>query len=364
MKARRVIISGGGTAGHIYPALAVGRTLKERDPALLLTYVGTSRELEKNIMKRHRVDFIPLKIEGLKRRGLKTLRALFLLPFSFIKSLAVLRRVKPDLVIGVGGYSSGPIVLLAAWMKIPTLILEQNSCPGLTNRLLRRWVEKAAVSFEVSLPLFKGKAVFTGNPVREEFYRLTPKPRNLKLAILIFGGSQGSHFLNTAATAALPLLKEQKEKLRIFHQTGEKDIEWVKESYRESGFQDVTVSPYFTDMARCFEQADLIISRAGATTIAELIAARKASLLVPFSQAADNHQMFNAREVEKIGGAEILLEDEFSPETLAGKIGFFLEQREKISEMEKNLGRMKTENVAGKIADICFELMEKRKRKK
>lgn len=358
MKEKKVIISGGGTAGHIYPALAMGNKLKEKDPRLQLTYVGTHRELEKNIMEHHKVDFIPLKIEGLKGKGLKTVKSLFLLPFSFIKSFAILRRIKPDLVIGVGGYSSGPIVLLASWMKIPTLILEQNFRPGFTNRMLVRWVRKAVVAFKGSLPYFKGKGIFIGNPVREEFCHLSPKARNEKLTILIFGGSQGSHFLNKGISVSLSLLKEEKENLRIFHQTGEKDLEWVKENYTQNKFKDVIVAPYFLDMASYFQKSDLIISRAGATTIAEFIASQKASLLIPFSKATDNHQALNARELEKINGAEVILEEEFTPELLVNKIFYFLRNTEKIDQMEKNIARIKTEKVTEKISDLCLDLME------
>ncbi len=362
MKEKKIIISGGGTAGHIYPALAVGNKLKEDNPHLQLTYVGTHRELEKNIMEYHKVDFIPLKIEGLKGRGLKTIQSLFLLPFSFLKSFFILRRIQPDLVIGVGGYSSGPIVLLASWMKIPTLILEQNFYPGFTNRVLVRWVRKAVVAFKGSLPYFKGKGIFIGNPVREEFTSLAPKARNGKLTILIFGGSQGSHFLNKGISASLPLLKEEKEHLRIFHQTGEKDLDWVKGQYARNGFKGVTVAPYFPDMARYFQKSDLIVSRAGASTIAEFIASQKASLLIPFSKAADNHQVFNARELEKIGGAEVILEEEFTPERLATKIVHFLRNKENLDRMEKNLARIKTEKVTEKITHLCFELMEAKRK--
>ena len=207
MTHKEVIISGGGTAGHLYPALAVGQKLKEQDPDLHLTFVGSSRSLERNIMKQYRANFIPLRIEGIKRKGLRIIKSLFLLPLSFFKSLAILIRMKPNLVIGVGGYSSGPIVLLASWMKIPTLILEQNLYPGFTNRLLLPWVKRAVVSFRNSLSSFKGKGIFIGNPVREEFYNLAPKQRSSKLTLLIFGGSQGSHFLNKAIVLTLPLIK-------------------------------------------------------------------------------------------------------------------------------------------------------------
>jgi len=357
MKEKKVIISGGGTAGHLYPALAVGDKLKEIDPALHLTFVGSRREVEKNIMKHHQANFIALKIEGIKGRGLKAIKSLLLLPLSFMKSFAILLRIKPNLVIGAGGYSSGPIVLLASLMKIPTLILEQNLYPGFTNRLLIPRVRKAVVSFKNSLPSFKEKGIFMGNPVREEFYNISPKTRNSKLTILIFGGSQGSHFLNKGITASLSLLKKEKDNLRIFHQTGKKDIEWVKKCYFQNEFEEVFVAPYFFDMASYFQKSDLIISRAGATTIAELIASQKASLLIPFSEATDNHQFFNARELEKIRGAEIILEEEFTPEILVDKIFNFLKNKEKINQMEKNLISMKTEKASEKISNLCFEFM-------
>lgn len=358
-KRKKIIISGGGTAGHIHPALAVGKKLMERDPGCSLTFVGSTRDLEKRIMAHYKAHFIPLHIEGIKGRGIKIFRSLLLLPLSFLKSWMVLFRTKPDLVIGVGGYSSGPVVLLASWFGTPTLIMEQNIRPGLTNRLLKRWVKKAVVSFESSLPYFKKKGVFIGNPVREEFYHLSPKQRNGWLTLLIFGGSQGSHFLNEGIARTLPLLKAEKERLKFFHQTGDKDWEWVKGRYGQEGFKKATVAPYFEEMAEYFQRSDLIISRAGASTIAELIASQKASLLVPFSQAADDHQLFNARELERVNGAEVITEDEFSPSVMAEKIREYSENKKKITEMEKNLVLLKVEDAAGRIADLCFELMEK-----
>jgi UDP-N-acetylglucosamine--N-acetylmuramyl-(pentapeptide) pyrophosphoryl-undecaprenol N-acetylglucosamine transferase len=358
-KRKKIIICGGGTAGHIHPALAVGKKLIEKDPECSLTFIGSTRQLEKRIMAHYEAHFIPLHIEGIKGRGIKILKSLLLLPLSFLKSLWVLLRIKPDLVIGAGGYSSGPVVLLASWLRIPTLIMEQNIQPGFTNRLLRRWVKKAVVSFERSLPYFKGKGIFIGNPVREEFYHLTPKARNGWLTLLIFGGSQGSHFLNEGIVRTLPLLKEKKEHLKIFHQTGEKDWEWVDESYKKEGFQEVMVAPYFEEMAYYFQKSDLIISRAGASTIAELIASQKASLLVPFSKAADNHQFINAQELAKIDGAEVITEEEFSPSTMAKRICHYSQNKQKITQMEKNLAPLKVRDAADRIADLCFELMEK-----
>lgn len=357
MTVKRIIISGGGTAGHIYPALAVGKKILEKAPGCSLTFVGTRRPLEKRIMERAGVPFIPLRIEGLKGRGLKALRAALLLPFALLKSLALLVRIRPDLVIGVGGYSAGPIVLLASWMGIPTLIMEQNTRPGMTNRLLSRWVRKAVVAFESSLPYFRGKGVFIGNPVRESFYTLPPKPRNNRLSVLVFGGSQGSHFLNKGMRDALPYLRKERHRLRIFHQTGDRDLLWIEEGYAREGFQDVTVAPYFEDMDAYFQKADLVISRAGASTIAELIASRKASVLIPFSQATDDHQLWNARELEKVHGAVVLREEEFDPRVFAEKILDFLDHKDRLDAMEKNLSALRTENVAEKIVDECFRLM-------
>ena len=357
MSGRRVVISGGGTGGHLYPALVVGRKLRETDATVELTYVGTDRDVEKKIMDENGVRFIPLRIEGLKGRGLKSLKALTLLPRSFAESRAVLRRTGPALVIGVGGYSSGPIVLLASWAGIPTVILEQNVRPGFTNRMLARWVRKAVVAFESSLPYFKGKGICLGNPVREEFYRLPAKPRSGRLSVLVFGGSQGSRFLNERMTAALPFLAEVRDRLAISHQTGSKDLDRVAGRYRAAGFDAGGVAPYISDMAGAFGRADLIVCRAGATTLAEIIAARKAALLVPFAGASEDHQTSNARELESVGGAEVLPELRLTAEVLAGRLFHYLNSPAELEAMERNLLVLRTENPAAKIADLCLSLM-------
>lgn len=358
MRERRVIISGGGTGGHLYPALAVGQKLREKEPGLRLTYVGSHRQVEKNIMDQYGAHFIPLKIEGIKGRGLRSLKTIALLPLAFIKSLAILLRCKPNLVIGVGGYSSGPIVLIASLMKTPTLILEQNVRPGFTNRLLLRWSHKAVVAFENSLAFFKGKGIHLGNPVREEFYHLRPKPRTKELTLLIFGGSQGARILNKTMAAALPLIKPEKENLRIIHQTGKADFDWVKASYLKNGFDEAEVSSYFFDMPGCFEKADLIISRSGATTCAEIIVAQKASILIPFARAAEDHQTQNARELERAKAAEVVAESELTPELLAQKILSYLRNKDRITEMGKKLAGLRKDSPAEMISNLCFELME------
>jgi UDP-N-acetylglucosamine--N-acetylmuramyl-(pentapeptide) pyrophosphoryl-undecaprenol N-acetylglucosamine transferase len=357
MKSRRIIISGGGTGGHLYPALVVGRKIQAMDGTVELTYVGTHRDVEKKIMDEHGVRFIPMRIEGLKGRGLRSLKALAILPFSFAQSSSILRRTKPGLVIGVGGYSSGPIVLLASWLRVPTLILEQNARPGFTNRLLARWVRKAVVAFESSLPYFKGKGICLGNPVREEFYALPAKTRSGPLSVLVFGGSQGSRFLNEKITAALPLLAPLRDRFRLVHQTGARDLDWVASKYRACGFDAGTVAPYITDMAGAFGRADLVVSRAGATTLAELIAARKAAILVPFAGASEDHQTLNARELEGVGGAEVIPELRLTAEIVAGRLFHFLNRPADLDAMEKNLLTLRIENPAARIAGLCLSLM-------
>ncbi len=355
----RVVISGGGTGGHLYPALVVGRRLTALAPELELTYVGTGREVEGRIMAGHGVRFVPMRIEGLKGRGLKSLRGLALLPLAFVQSLGLLLKVRPGLVVGVGGYSSGPIVLLAAWLRIPTVILEQNARPGFTNRLLARWVRKAVVAFPSTLPAFKGKGIVLGNPVREEFYRLPAKPRGPRLDVLIFGGSQGSHFLNSRVVEALPLLAAARDRLRLTHQTGPADLDAVTAAYRAAGFEDAEVAAYLPDMPAYFGRADLVVCRAGATTLAELIAARKASVLVPFAGAAEDHQTVNARELGTAGAAVILTEAEATAAALAARILGFLDRPGELEAMAASAARLQPEDPAGRIAALCLSLMHR-----
>jgi UDP-N-acetylglucosamine--N-acetylmuramyl-(pentapeptide) pyrophosphoryl-undecaprenol N-acetylglucosamine transferase len=359
MKRPAVLISGGGTGGHLYPALVVGRKLLALDPGIVLTYVGTRREVEGRIMAEHGVRFIPMRIEGLKGRGLKSLRGLVLLPLAFVHSLWILARTRPSLVVGVGGYSSGPIVLLASWLRVPTIILEQNARPGFTNRLLARAVDKAVVSFASTLPAFKGKGVLLGNPVREEFTRLPQKTRGPVLDVLVFGGSQGSHILNTRIVEALPLLARSKDRLRLTHQTGPNDLEDVAAAYRANGFDEAEVAAYFPNMPVYFGRTDLVVCRAGATTLAELIAARKASILVPFAGAAEDHQSANARELAAVGAAVVVPEAEASAGTLAGRILRFLDRPDEIDAMERNIARLQVEDPAGRIAALGLALMKR-----
>jgi len=357
MDGKRVIICAGGTGGHLYPALAVGAGLRSLEPDIRILYVGSHRKVEKKIMEQHGVDFVPIKVEGLKRRGLRKFPALFMLIGAFRRSHQLLLEFKPHLVIGAGGYSSGPLVLLASRRKIPTVILEQNAVPGFTNRLLARRVDRAVVAFPATAAAFGDKAVYLGNPVRQEFENLPAKAEKEGLDLLILGGSQGSRFLNERVTACLPLISSERAGLRIVHQTGDKDYDWVKKRYQEEGFAADDVLPYLNDMPARFAAADLIISRAGAMTCAEIIAAGKAAVLVPFAGAVDDHQTKNALQLQNVSGAELIPEAEASAERLAARISHFLKNKSELSSMANNLNVLRTEKAAEKIAKLSLSLI-------
>jgi UDP-N-acetylglucosamine--N-acetylmuramyl-(pentapeptide) pyrophosphoryl-undecaprenol N-acetylglucosamine transferase len=360
MTHRDVVICGGGTGGHLYPALVLGRTLHKKDPSVKVTFIGSNRTAERELMARHGVRFIALNVEGLKGRGLRKLKSLALLPFALLRSYLILFRIKPALVVGVGSYSSGTVVLAASRMKIPILLLEQNVYPGFTNRRLLGRAQRVVAAFEASLAHLKGKGVFLGNPVREEFARLPHKIHIGSFDLLIFGGSQGSHFLNIAVTAALPFLERWKDRLRIVHQTGPADLAEVRKSYTESRFSGAVVEPFFDDMPERFAAADLVVSRAGATSCAELIAARKASILVPFAQAADDHQRKNAEALAEVGGADVILESDWSPQRFAATLGNMIERPERLTAMENALSTLAVEDSAGKIATLALTLMDQK----
>ncbi len=364
MNTPTVLFSGGGTAGHLYPALTLADALKKKSPGLHTLFVGTGRPIEKEIIEKSGEDYVVIPIEGLKGKGMAALKSICLLPGALWKSQRILKKFKPNVAVGMGGYSSGPVLLAAAWKHIPTLIMEQNLHPGFTNRMLLPWVDKAVVAFEESLPEFKGKGVVLGNPVREAFYNLPSKSRNDRLHLLVFGGSQGSHFINKKMRQSLSQLKKVKNNLRILHQTGAEDLTWVREMYRQEGFTEAESVSFLHDMPRMFEKTDLVVCRAGATTIAELIAARKAALLIPFAQAAENHQEQNARVLERAGGAIVLREDDFTVEAFVSKIIDFIHHPNKLDQMENNLDTLRIENPADRIADLCFQLMSGNQKEK
>jgi UDP-N-acetylglucosamine--N-acetylmuramyl-(pentapeptide) pyrophosphoryl-undecaprenol N-acetylglucosamine transferase len=310
---RTLMIAGGGTGGHIYPAIAIAREFQARDVSRRVVFVGTQYGLEKTIVPKAGFPLEFISVGGLKGKGpLDLAKNLLRLPVGFFQAWRVVGRHRPSVVLGVGGYSSGP-VLLAAWMRgVPTIIHEQNAYPGLANRSVAKFVKAVAVAFAEAGPRLKrDDAVVTGNPVRKEFFEAMRGPSTGN-RVLIFGGSQGSKMLNDAVTMALPLLPRD---LEIVHQTGPKMLEEVRRSYAE--FPNARIVAYIDPMVDELAAADIVIARAGAMTIGELAAVGRASILIPFAAAANNHQELNARVMEKAGAAIVITEKELTPQALA-----------------------------------------------
>jgi len=333
---KTLMIAGGGTGGHIYPAVAIAREYVSRDPSRRVVFVGTKKGLEKQIVPKAGFPLEFIDVGGLKGKGgLDLVRNVFRLPRGFLQALAIVKKHRPNVVLGVGGYSSGPVITAAKLRGVPTLIHESNAFPGLANRVVARFVTGVAVAFADAAARMKRKdAVVTGNPIRAEFFaprdRATAQPRN---RLLVFGGSQGSRILNNTMTGALLFLAHLKDRLEIVHQTGPGDLATVQAAYQASAFNDARVVPYLDPMSEEIAAADLVVSRAGAMTIGELAASGRAAILVPFAQATNNHQEINARVVEKAGGALVITEKELTPERLAGAISEILADRERTARM-------------------------------
>lgn len=356
----KVLIAAGGTGGHIYPGIAVAKEIMRRDPNSEVLFVGTSRGLEKRIVPENGFQLSLITSVGLKSVGvIGKLKGLGVLPISFIESAKLLREFKPDVVVGAGGYVSGPVLLIASLMKYPTLVMDSNALPGFTNRRLARFVDKAALTFDEALPFFGNKGIVTGNPVRKEFFDVPRKERGEKTSILVFGGSQGARAINNAMMNALPLLESRSEKLRIVHQTGEADFEKTREMYSRSRITDHDVRPFIADMFVEFGKADIVVCRAGATTCAELGAAGKASIMIPLPTAADDHQRKNAEAFERAGASRMLIQADLNGESLAGVITEMIDSPEAVSAMEdaaKKLGRV---DAAESAADLIESLAVK-----
>ena len=323
MNPMRVVIAGGGTGGHLYPGIAVARELLRRHPDARVTFAGTARGIESRVIPREGLELDLLRSSGLKGTSIAArTRGLLLLPLSGIDAWRIISRRSPDLVIGVGGYSSGPVVLMAALRGVPTLLLEQNAVPGLTNRLLAPAVSAAAVTFESTAAYFGRRAIVAGNPVRSEFVS-DSSPPGVRAAgpprILIFGGSQGAHAINVAMVEAAPRLAAAAPAVAITHQSGERDLEMVRDGYRRAGLQ-ARVEPFLFAMDREMKAADLVVCRSGATTLAELTASARPSILIPFPGATDDHQRKNAEALARNGAATMIDQRELTGDRLASEI--------------------------------------------
>jgi UDP-N-acetylglucosamine--N-acetylmuramyl-(pentapeptide) pyrophosphoryl-undecaprenol N-acetylglucosamine transferase len=319
----RVVIAGGGTGGHLFPGIAIARELLARRPDATVTFAGTARGLESKVVPREGFQLDLLRIAGVKGRSAPAaLRGVALLPLSFADAWRIVSRRRPHLVIGVGGYASGPVVMLAALRGIPTLLAEQKAIPGMTNRLLSRFVSAAAVTFDSTSSYFGRRGFVAGNPVRREFFDpsdLGPRTSDVDRArVLVFGGSQGAHAINVAMVEAAPRLAADGG-VDLTHQTGERDVELVRRAYRDAGVP-ARVEPFLYAMDREMKQADVIVSRAGATTIAELTAAGRAAILIPLPTATDDHQKKNAEVLARAGAAEMVEQKELTGAVMAERL--------------------------------------------
>jgi UDP-N-acetylglucosamine--N-acetylmuramyl-(pentapeptide) pyrophosphoryl-undecaprenol N-acetylglucosamine transferase len=361
----RVIIAAGGTGGHIFPGVAIAREFKQRDASTEILFVGTRRGLESKIVPRAGFDLELIKVGALKGVSIfERTKSLLGLPMSLVAASRIVRRFKPDVVIGVGGYSSGPTLLMAVLSRIRTMVVEPNAMPGFTNRVLARFVDAAALSFADAQKYFGARGVVTGNPVRVDFARLAKKQRTEKLHLLIFGGSQGARAINVAVTRALPLLTSKRKRLSLTHQTGERDYETVKQAYADAGFDEADVRPFIHDMSDQFERADLLICRSGATTVAEVAAAGKAAIFIPFPFATDDHQRKNAEAFARVGGGRMILQRDLTPQRLVDELTELIETPGLIDRMEeasRALGKMDSTEQA---VDLAMRIVKGRKRTK
>lgn len=349
----RIIISGGKTGGHIFPALSVIKELKEAGKNVSVFFIGSGSKIERMLLEEELVVYEKIDVYPIMGMGLRAIKSILYLPFSLFDALEKVKRIKPQCILGMGGYSSGPVII-AGWLKgVPTFIHEQNYEPGLTNRILKIFVKKVFYSFRDSGKFFGKKGVYTGNPVRKEFFEIKRK-KDEYFTILVFGGSQGSSLINNTFLNVLHRISEKIEKLRVFHSTGERDYERVLEEYRKFNFL-WEVKPFFNRIWDYFGKADILITRAGASTIFEILSAGKASILIPFAKSAGSHQLKNAIELKKKGVVEVIVEKELSEEHLAQKIIDLYQNPERIKEMEEKAKNLVERDASWKIAQIVLK---------
>jgi UDP-N-acetylglucosamine--N-acetylmuramyl-(pentapeptide) pyrophosphoryl-undecaprenol N-acetylglucosamine transferase len=355
----RFLMVAGGTGGHIFPALAVAEELRARGARLersgtkyIIEFLGTQRPLEPRLIPGAGFPLRTVRAAGLKGiTGFQGLRNLMVLPRTAIATAVVLRDFRPQVVIGVGGYLAGPVMLEAALQDIPTLLIEPNALPGLTNRVLAPVVRSAAVGFEQAARFYGEKARVTGHPVRAAFHAIPSKRHEAPFRILIVGGSQGSKAINAVMVQCAPALSRDSGWLEVVHQTGEADYQAVRDAYQKHGVT-ACVQAFIEDMPKTLAQADLVISRAGANAVAELAAAGRASLLIPFPAAADQHQLANAGALECAGAARVIVQAELTPERLMAEIHELLGEPARLIGMERAAKGLARPEATAQIADL------------
>ncbi len=357
----RMLLTGGGTGGHLFPGIAAAQALCARRPGSEVMFVGTHRKIDRSSLGRYGFAARSIHCLGLKGKNLiSVVRAVAVLPLSFLQSAFHILRFRPDIVLGVGGYVTGPVVATARMLGVATVIHEQNSVPGLANRQLGRLVDRVCISLPESARFFpQAKVVLTGNPVRRDILDLASTGRqgqHPEATVMVLGGSQGAHRVNElAAEALIRYIKAGKAGLKIIHQTGAADEQMIRARYRECGI-DAQVADFFTDMAAMYGKADLLISRAGATTLAEMAILGKPAILIPYPYAADNHQEKNGRHYVLGGGALLFAERDLTEARLADTVERLLADSMRRREMAAAMRTLAYPGAAEEITDVCLLL--------
>jgi UDP-N-acetylglucosamine--N-acetylmuramyl-(pentapeptide) pyrophosphoryl-undecaprenol N-acetylglucosamine transferase len=353
----RVILAGGGTGGHLFPGLAVAREFQRRDAMTEILFVGTDKGIEARVLPREGFPLEKIAVKGLKGRGVRGLwDALYGVPAGLLQSLGIVNRFRPDCILGLGGYASGPLLLAAKLRGIRCAIMEQNLQPGFTNKMLARFVDKIFTSYrESALYLPSKKVLETGNPVR--WQRLPDAPKGEKFTVLIFGGSAGAHRINMAAVDALEQMTDLASQLRIVHQTGAADFPAVSKAYEALPFEAEAL-PFIDRMDDAYARADLVLCRAGATTVAELTAFGKAAILIPYPYAIYDHQRWNAQALADKRAAEMILDHELNGAALALRLRVYVADPKKIEPMAKAALAMGRPEAAARIVDECYALTQ------
>src|SRR5215831_12583416 len=355
-----VIIAGGGTGGHLFPGIAVAREIQRRIPGSRILFVGAEQGIETRIVPKEGFELRTLPVGGIKGLGLvRQFRNLMGMLSGVFKARQILRQFKPAVVIGVGGYASFPLLSAATFGGYPRIIMEQNAIPGLANRVLGRWVNFAAVTDPRTESYFGKRAVVTGNPIRPEFKSIPAKVHAAPYTILIFGGSQGAQSINRAVIESLDSLADWKSRLRFVHQTGERQLEDVRAAYVTKGFQ-ADVRAFFNDFHQQYAEADLIISRSGATTVAEIKAAGRAAVLIPFPFATDDHQTKNARAMADANAALLISNADLTGKRLAEAIRDLMGDPYRLEQIEGNARRMAILDAEQRIVNLVETAIERR----
>ncbi len=361
----RIVIAGGGTGGHLFPGIAVAQEFEVRNPASRIIFVSTGNPLERSVLSKTGYALQTITAAGIKGRGIwNQIKSVAKIPKGILEANRILKNFSPDLTLGLGSYSAGPLVF-AAWLRrIPIVVHEQNILPGITNRILAGFAKRIYISFENTRSHMDPRKVrWTGNPVRQEILDSGNRSGKIKkdessdkrFTVLIIGGSQGAHRINMAVIEALDHLRHLKH-LHIVHQTGQADELPVREAYRSSKVSS-TVQAFFDNMAEQYGRADLIICRAGATTVAEIAALGKAAIFIPFPFAADNHQVLNASSLSDEGAAEMLIEKDLNGKILSEKINFYAAHPAELENMSARAKRLGKPDAAMNIVDDCYRLL-------